>query len=280
MSRISATDSQEKEWSDLQPAGHVEIHYGTYALYADEVTFNSDTGEAIGEGHMVLDGGPNDEHIEASHGTYNCAAESGKFYDVVGTIGVRMKGERHGSYLFQSVRLCGKIVEKDRPRSFHRERRLGHDLRTASPQLDLQRPQGCGRCGRQRHGLSQQLSHPRCSGFLFSVRSVSGPSAGEEIWIPDPQLWAIFHKGHHRRRVGLLGDQPQHGCHCGSRVLLAARLGTSAEQFRARPSDTSYIDFTYFGVMDRKNQGGEDIMLSGRGALPAELSRRSPTSTT
>ena len=51
--------------------GHVEIHYGTYALYADEVTFNSDTGEAVGEGHMVLDGGPNDEHIEASHGTYN-----------------------------------------------------------------------------------------------------------------------------------------------------------------------------------------------------------------
>ena len=45
-------DSQEKDGPIYKLRGHVEIHYGTYILYADEVTFNSDTGEAVGDGHM------------------------------------------------------------------------------------------------------------------------------------------------------------------------------------------------------------------------------------
>src|SRR5246127_4644912 len=93
---ISATDSQEKDGPVYKLRGHVEIHYGTYSLYADEITYNSDTGEATGEGHLVLDGGPNDEHIESSHGSYNFQSEGGNFYDVVGTIGVKMIGGKSG----------------------------------------------------------------------------------------------------------------------------------------------------------------------------------------
>jgi len=36
-------------------------------------------------------------------------------------------------------------------------------------------------------------------------------------------------------------------------------------EFRARPSDTAYVDLTYFGVIDRKKQGGEEVHLSGEG---------------
>src|SRR6266436_7956078 len=79
--RIQATQ-QEKDGPVYKLRGHVEIRYGTFNLYADEITYNADSGEATAEGHMVLDGGPNDEHIEASHGSYNIRAESGKFYDV------------------------------------------------------------------------------------------------------------------------------------------------------------------------------------------------------
>src|SRR5215469_10029519 len=60
--RIQAIE-QEKDGPVYKLRGHVEVHYGTYALYADEMTYNSDTGDATGEGHLVLDGGPNDEHI-------------------------------------------------------------------------------------------------------------------------------------------------------------------------------------------------------------------------
>ncbi|HXP23697.1 MAG TPA: hypothetical protein VN807_06130, partial [Candidatus Sulfotelmatobacter sp.] len=87
--RIQATE-QEKDGPVYKLRGHVEIRYGSFNLYADEITYNSDTGEATAEGHMVLDGGPNDEHIEASHGSYNVRAESGKFYNVIGTIGLQV----------------------------------------------------------------------------------------------------------------------------------------------------------------------------------------------
>src|SRR5215470_13908332 len=53
---IKATDRQEKDGPIYKLRGHVEIHYGAYTLFADEMTYNSDTGEATGEGHMMLDG--------------------------------------------------------------------------------------------------------------------------------------------------------------------------------------------------------------------------------
>jgi len=76
--------------------GNGEIHYGAYILRADEVTYDSDTGEATAAGHFRLDGGPNDDHIRASHGTYNLLAETGVFYDVIGTTGIRFTGNRVG----------------------------------------------------------------------------------------------------------------------------------------------------------------------------------------
>src|ERR1700678_610289 len=80
---------QEMIGSIYKLHGNGEIHYGTYILRADEVTYNSDTGEATADGHFRRDGGPNDDHIRASHGTYNLIAETGRFYDAVGTTGIR-----------------------------------------------------------------------------------------------------------------------------------------------------------------------------------------------
>jgi DAK2 domain fusion protein YloV len=51
------------------------------------------TGEVTGKGHMVFDGGPNDEHLEADHATYNVNTDSGKFYEVNGTTGARFRGK-------------------------------------------------------------------------------------------------------------------------------------------------------------------------------------------
>lgn len=60
---------QEKDGGVYKLRGQAEIHYGTYILYADSVDYNSDTGESIADGHVVLSGGPNDEHVEATHAT-------------------------------------------------------------------------------------------------------------------------------------------------------------------------------------------------------------------
>ena len=60
---------QEKVGDVYKLHGNAEIHYRTYIIRADEMTYDSDTGEATGSGHFTLDGGPNDDHIKASHGT-------------------------------------------------------------------------------------------------------------------------------------------------------------------------------------------------------------------
>ncbi len=85
---------QEKDGVVYKLRGQAEIHYGTYTLYADSVDYNSDTGESIADGHVVLDGGSNDEHVEATHATYNVRSESGRFQHVVGTTGMQLRGKR------------------------------------------------------------------------------------------------------------------------------------------------------------------------------------------
>src|SRR5271157_4133363 len=79
---------QERDGDVYKLHGAVEIYYETYVLKADEATFDSDTNEATAIGHFALDGGPNDDHIRASHGTYNFTSETGRFYDVTGTTGL------------------------------------------------------------------------------------------------------------------------------------------------------------------------------------------------
>jgi lipopolysaccharide assembly outer membrane protein LptD (OstA) len=79
-----------------------------YVMKSDEATFNSDTREATATGHFALDGGPNDDHIRASHGTYNLALETGRFYDVTGTTGLRFRANR-------------VILTSTAPFAFHRQ---------------------------------------------------------------------------------------------------------------------------------------------------------------
>ena len=68
--RVSA-NTQEMEGRTFKLRGAAEVRYRTYILYADEITYNADTGETTVDGNVVLDGGPYDEHIRASNGTYN-----------------------------------------------------------------------------------------------------------------------------------------------------------------------------------------------------------------
>jgi len=111
---ITAT-TQEKIGSIYKLHGKVEIHYGVYILLGNEVTYNADTGEAAADGHVVLEGGPNDEHIQANHGTYNVRTESGRFENVTGSIGVRTRGTRLALTSSNPFFFTGKVVEKTGP---------------------------------------------------------------------------------------------------------------------------------------------------------------------
>ena len=84
---VLESDLPQSKHDDVYSAsGNVVLTYGDHILRADNLTYNDATDDVTAEGHVVLTGGENDEHIEATHGTYNLRTQTGRFYDVHGSV--------------------------------------------------------------------------------------------------------------------------------------------------------------------------------------------------
>ena len=253
---------QEKDGSIYHLRGAVEIHYGTYILKADQITYNADTGDSELEGHVVLDGGPYDEHVEASHGTYNIQTEVGTFYSVIGTVGLQLRKSRYVLTTSNPFAFTGKIVEKHgpdhylvrqgtvttcelpRPKWLFRGKRISVDVDdTAKIYNSDFRLLGIPIF--YFPFVSFPVQKERKSGFLipsFGTSSTKGNIAGESVY------WAI-----NRSADALVGAE-----------YYSKRGFLEHAEFRARPSDSSYMFFNYVGIADRgigyppQDQGGED----------------------
>ncbi len=263
---------QERDGDVYKLHGAVEIYYETYVLKADEATFNSDTNEATANGHFSLDGGPNDDHIRADHGTYNFALETGKFYDVTGTTGLRFRANRVILTSTAPFAFTGKLVEKT-----SQDHYLVYDgtittceLPHPNWQFDARKVSvdvgGNAKIYRSTfdlHGIPilwlPYATHPvekesRQSGFLMP--SV-GHSSTNGYMVGDAYYWAI-----NRMMDATVGAE-----------YFSLRGGSQRGEFRVRPSETSYIDLNYFGVIDRGigspplKEGGENARLNAAGNI-------------
>jgi LPS-assembly protein len=273
---------QEKTGDVYKLHGAAEIYYRNYIIKADEMTYNSDTGEVTAQGHFALDGGPNDDHIRASHGTYNLETETGKFYDMTGTTGLQFHGTRVLLTSTAPFAFSGKTVVKDSPDHY-----LVYDGTITTCQLPHPKWMFKARTVKVDVGgnasiyYSQFLirgipifyfpfaTHPvehqaRQSGFL--IPTVSRSSIKGNV-VGDSAYWAM------NRSMDLeLGAE-----------YFSLRGWSQRGEFRARPSDHSYADLNYFGVIDRgisapastsgtgstsqteqvpQKQGGEEVRLN------------------
>jgi LPS-assembly protein len=263
---------QERDGDIYKLHGAVEIYYETYVLKADEATFNSDKNEATASGHFALDGGPNDDHIRASHGTYNFALETGTFYDVTGSTGLRYRGNRPVLTSTAPFTFTGKRVEKTGPEHY-----LVYDGMITTCEMphpkwlfDARKVDvevgGNAKIYRSEfvlHGVPilyfPFATHPvekesRQSGFLMP--SV-GRSSTKGTILGEAYYWAI-----NRMMDATVGAE-----------YFSLRGWSQRGEFRARPSETSYVDLNYFGVIDRGigtppvKQGGENARLNAVGNL-------------
>ena len=254
---------QEKDGSIYHLRGRVEIHYRTYILYADQVTYNADTGDSELEGHVVLDGGPYDEHVEASHGTYNVRTETGTFHSVIGTVGFRMRKSRYVLTTSNPFAFTGKIVEKHGPD--HYLVRQGSVTTCELPrpkwQFNAKRisvdVDGSAKIYNSDFRVMGMpvfyfpfVTHPvqkqkRQSGLMipsFGNSSTKGKIAGESVY------WVF-----NRSMDATVGAE-----------YFSKRGWFQRGELRARPSDSSYLYFNYQGMLDRgigtprQDQGGED----------------------
>jgi LPS-assembly protein len=247
---IICATQQEKDGDIYKLHGNVEIHYLTYVLRADEVTYKSDTGEATASGHFTLDGGPNDDHIKASHGTYNLPAETGRFYDVNGTTGFRFHGRSVVLMSTAPFAFTGKMVEKNTPDHYLiydgtiTTCELPHpkwQFRAHNVVVDVGGNATVRNSSFFLHGFPifffPYATYPvareaRETGFLIPT---GGQSSIKGTIVGDAFYWAI-----NRSLDAMVGAE-----------YFSKRGWSQRGEFRARPTDTSYVDLNYFGVIDR-----------------------------
>ncbi len=261
---------QEEQGGIYKLHGAVEIYYGTYVLKADDATYNSDTKEVTATGHFALDGGPNDDHIRASRGNYNFDLETGRFYDATGTTGMRLRENRVILTSTSPFAFTGGLVEKTSSDHY-----LVYDGSITTCQV----PHPMWQFGARKisvevggnakiyrsafllHGIPMlwlpYVTHPvekqaRTSGFLMP--SVAHSSA-YGYTVSDSYYWAI-----NRMMDATLGAE-----------YYSLRGWSQRGEFRARPSETSFLDLNYFGVIDRGigtppvKEGGENVRLNSAG---------------
>jgi LPS-assembly protein len=263
---------QERQGTLYQLHGNAEIHYGTYVLRADEVSYNSETGDSKAVGHVMLEGGPNDEHIQASRGTYNLRSEIGRFETVTGSIGMQLHGRRLMLTSSNPFVFSGAAVEKNGPDHYKVYDGVVTTCNLPRPKWDFHAHEvvvevgGTAKIYRSTFAIEgipilyfpfatlPAETLPRQTGFLIpnlGFSSTKGTIFGESVF------WAI------NRSMD---------AHIGAEYF-SKRGWAPQGEFRARPSDTSFVDLNYFSVLDRGygdphvNQGGEEVHLTAEGEL-------------
>jgi LPS-assembly protein len=256
----------------------VQIQFADYIFHGDLVTYDSATGDVTAKGHVSLDGGRRDIHISGSEGAYNLHSQTGKFYDVRGSTGARFKGRSVTLTSSSPLSFSGKLVEQTGPDEYV----LHHGSVTS---CELPRPKWTFTAAKiiLRVGISAHVYNTtfrlkgipvfylpyaappverlgRESGFLipnFGTSNTKGTVVGDSFY------WAI-----NRSMDVTLGGE-----------YLSKRGWALQENYRYRPNEASFLNLSYFGVLDRgitttsvdqtgkivsqtAKQGGEDVKLN------------------
>jgi LPS-assembly protein len=271
------SDTQTKTGSRYTLDGEVVITYGDRTVQADHIEYDSDTGELTATGHLKVTGGANQEEILASHGTLNLNTQTGRFYDVTGSVGVKAGPGTKTRYVSSNPFIfTGRMVVKTGPQEYQI-----YDGTLTS--CLLPRPDWMFYAGKfsvdaekasARNSVFRLLNipllylpyvtHPveaqaRQSGFLIPVisnSSTKGLVLGESIYL------AI------NRSMDLtVGAQ-----------YFSLRGWEQSASFRYRGLGSDFATAHYSGLLDRgitidgvyQNQGGQDVTVAGRHNVSAQ----------
>lgn len=269
---ISAKN-QDKVGDVYKLSGDVEIEFRDFVLRGDEVTYDKATGNVTATGHLSFDGGQHDEHVAASHGEFNVKTKTGKFYDVVGTTGVKFKGKNMTLTSSDPFSFTGRMVEKVSDTRYIIHHGTVTSCKLPEPKWTFNAERVVVDIGSTAKIYNSTFrirdfpvlflpfaAHPvenlgRQSGFLIPTIGASsrkGTTFGESFY------WAI-----NRSMDATLGAE-----------YYSSRGWAQHGEFRSKPSQKSFLDVNYFGVLDRGfgpakiDQGGQDIKLNSEIDLP------------
>ena len=250
--------------------GEVTIHYRDYILRADKVNYNQDTGDIEADGHLQVEGGPEDEMIQADHGSVNVDVDSARFYDVIGTVGVRMNATRRkvvytginpfiftGRVVIQEGRAKFKIIDGTMTSC-----RLPHpDWRITAGEIYV----GDGK------------AYAKSAAFrLLNVPILYLPYATHPVGSSDRQtgfLIPVYSNSNIKGTV--LGEQGFFVLNRSMDLLVgidyySKRGWAPSGEYRYRGRDGNYADMRFTALADRLGDGGSDIILNGFRSLDAQ----------
>jgi LPS-assembly protein len=285
--------------------GKVILTYRDRTLQADHIEYNSDTGDATLTGHVSVTKADTDEHIAASHGTFNIHTGNGRFYDVIGSVGLKQK-TAEGGVVTTSHRVyangnpflfTGKLVVRTGPRQLQIYNGTITSCQLAKPDWLLSGAM-FSVDGDKAHASNSvfhilglpvlwlpYVTHPvdsdsRQSGILIPEigfnSAAKGDTIGEQIY------WAI-----NRSTDITVGT-----------IYYSARGWEQSATLRYRGPDQDFVKAHYSGLQDRGyypggvtvnpdgtpapriNQSGTDVVFSGRHDLFAETDADGKPSTT
>lgn len=264
---------QEKQGDIYQLNGDVEVTFKNYVFRADHVTYNSATGDLEAKGKVSFEGGEHSEHVEATHGSYNINTEDGDFYDVVGTVGARVRGKSVTLTTSNPFLFSGKLVEKR-----GRDRYIVHHGVVTS--CNLPNPKWTFEAEKidVLAGVDAKMYHStfrirKIPVFYFPYAQHPVDTLGRQTGFLIPTI------GQSSRKGTILGDSFYWAINRSADATIgaeyySARGWSQHGSVRFRPGDKSYVEATYFGVLDRgapdtkQKQGGQDVLLNAELALP------------
>jgi LPS-assembly protein len=263
---------QEKQGDVFRLKGDVVITFRQFVVRADEITYNSASGEITATGHLSFDGGPFDEHLEASHGTLNVKTQVGRFYDVKGTTGAHFRGSHVVLTSSNPFFFSGSMVEK-----YGTKYVVHHGVVTS---CELPKPKWSFNAEKVTVVPGDEARMYHANFRLFGVPIFYFPYAQHPVDRLGRQSGFLIPTiGQSSRKGTILGESVYWAINRSMDATIGAeyfshRGWSQHGEFRARPSQDSYLDATYFGVLDRGfgtprvDQGGEDIRVNGEAKLP------------
>jgi len=268
---IESTNPEIKVGARYTLDKDVVITYGDRVLQADHVEYDSDTGDATLTGHVLVTGGPNNERIAASHGMLNTISQTGRFFDVVGSVGIKPSKNQVVYYNGNPFLFTGKVVVKRGPEEYDvyngtvTSCQLPHPdwlLSSAKFTIEDNKARGSNSIF---HLLNVPLlylpyvTHPtdpnqRQSGVLIPELS---NSSSKGVYVGDEVYWAI------NRSMDITAGT----------IYYSLRGFSESGTYHYRGLGANFVTAHFSALQDRgytppggvyTNQGGEDITFKGR----------------
>jgi LPS-assembly protein len=264
------SDTQARAGSVYTLDGGVVIKFRDRVVTADHIEYNTDSGELTATGHLHATGGANHEDITASHGTLNLQKQTGRFYDVTGSVGLKSTGHAMVYASSNPFLFTGRMVVRTGPQSYEI---YGGTLTSCQ----LPRPDWMLYAGK----FTVDSEKAKAQNSTFRVMNipvlflpyVTHPvnSEGRQSGLLIPEISNSSTKGF------VLGEQIYWAINRSMDLTVGAQYYSlrgweQSGMFRYRGLGNDFAKARYSGLLDRGivtggvylNQGGQDATFSGR----------------